>query len=231
MASGASGRNRGLLPLPRPRICDSDNSKSYKKLSAQIKLKGNLAQKPCGPSIPRPRGGARLSDGDGRFSGCEFTVRRFRRNWNHAQAVMMIAPIQKSVVGVVDTPGLRALGSKWARLLDNLPDVSELLDASGTLSGETYGIKHRVEIVPFFAGPHGSRAIRWAEPIYILVLANGVLSLTASLPNRKIVLRVERRFKNLVCQYLFQSVPIVGGGRADNVILRDDLIRGDDRDL
>jgi hypothetical protein len=28
-----------------------------------------------------------------------------------------------------DTPGLRALGSKWARLVGNLPDVSQLLDA------------------------------------------------------------------------------------------------------
>ena len=40
-----------------------------------------------------------------------------------------------------DTPGLRALGSKWARLLDNLPDVSQCLDASGCPSGKTYGIK------------------------------------------------------------------------------------------
>ena len=36
---------------------------------------------------------------------------------------------------------LPRLGSRWAKLLDNLPDVSHLLDASGCLSGKTYGIK------------------------------------------------------------------------------------------
>jgi len=40
-----------------------------------------------------------------------------------------------------DTPSLRALGSKWARLLDNLPGVSQFYRCAGCLSGKTYGIK------------------------------------------------------------------------------------------
>jgi hypothetical protein len=40
---------------------------------------------------------------------------------------------------VQDTPGLRALGSKWARLLDNLPDVSQLLDASDVSAARLMG--------------------------------------------------------------------------------------------
>jgi hypothetical protein len=39
-----------------------------------------------------------------------------------------------------DTPGLPGLGSKWARLLDNLPDVSQFYRCAGCLSGKPYGI-------------------------------------------------------------------------------------------
>ena len=42
-----------------------------------------------------------------------------------------------------DTPSLRALGSKWARLLDNLPDVSQLLRCGGCLRGQNLWDKSR----------------------------------------------------------------------------------------
>ena len=50
---------------------------------------------------------------------------------------MRLAPIgvKRTAMCAQDTSGLRALGSKWARLLDNLPDVSHFCRCAGCLSG------------------------------------------------------------------------------------------------
>ena len=49
--------------------------------------------------------------------------------------------VKRTAMQAQDTPGLRALGSRWARLLDNLPGVSHLCRCAGCLSSKTHGDK------------------------------------------------------------------------------------------